>query len=69
MDLKMFISDVLIDTIEINAAQFNKPGYVDFLKMEMQEKNEDIIALSNEQPHFFIDAVPSSMNLNYRSLQ
>ena len=69
MDLKMFISDVLIDTIEINAVQFSKPGYIEFLKIELQEKNEDIIDLSNEEPQFFIDAVPSSMNFNYRSLQ
>jgi len=62
MDLKMFIGNELIDTVNINATQLNKPGYVEFLKMEMEEKNEDIIDLSNEEPQFFIDTVPSSMN-------
>jgi hypothetical protein len=62
MDLKMFIGNDLIDFIKISTAQFNKPGYIQFLKMEMEDKHEDIIDLSNEEPQFFIDAVPSSMN-------
>jgi hypothetical protein len=62
MDLKMLIGNTLIDTININEAQLAKPGCVEFLKMEMEEKNEEIIDLSNEEPQFYIDAVPSSMN-------
>jgi hypothetical protein len=30
--------------------------------MDMEVKNEEIIDLSNEEPEFFIDTVPSSMN-------
>lgn len=69
MDLKMFIGNELIDSVRINTAQLNKPGYVEFLKMEIEEKNEEVIDLSNEEPQFFIDAVPSSMNESYQGLR
>jgi hypothetical protein len=62
MDLKMFIGKELIDEMKVTAAQFNRPGCIQSLRMDMEEKNEDIIDLSNEEPEFFIDAVPSSMN-------
>jgi hypothetical protein len=62
MDLKMFIGNELIDKMKINAAQFNSPGYIQSLKLEMEDRNEEIIDLSNEEPQFYIDAVPSSMN-------
>ena len=62
MDLKMFIGPQLIDVIKINQYQFDKPGYIQFLKTEMEEKNADIIDLRNEEPQFFVDNVPSCMN-------
>jgi hypothetical protein len=62
MELKMFIGKELIDTIRINPAKWNSPGYIDTLKMDMKEENEDIIDLSNDEPEFFIENVPSSMN-------
>ena len=62
MDLKMFIGNKLIDAMQINTLQLNMPGYIENLKMEMEEKNEDIIDLSNEEPQFFIETIPSSMN-------
>lgn len=65
----MFIGNELIDSVRINTAQLNKPGYVEFLKMEIEEKNEEVIDLSNEEPQFFIDAVPSSMNESYQGLR
>lgn len=58
----MFIGNKLIDEMKINAAQLNRPGYIQTLKMEMEDRNEDIIDLSKEEPQFFIDAVPSAMN-------
>ena len=64
MDLKMFLGNKLIDAVKINAYQLNVPGYVEVLKMEMEEKNEDVLDLSNEEPRFFIEPVPSSMNAN-----
>ena len=68
MNLKMFIGSELIDVIDINSACLSIPGYIQSLKMDMEEKHEDIIDLSNEEPKFFIDAVPSSMNKNAWSL-
>jgi hypothetical protein len=68
MDLKMFIGPQLIDVININQYQFDKPGYIQFLKTEMEEKNADIIDLRKEKPDFFIDNVPSSMNKAHLSL-
>jgi hypothetical protein len=67
MDLKMYLKNELIDSVKINSTQLNKPGYIGFLKSEMEEKNEDIIDLSNEEPQFFIETIPSSMNTS-RSL-
>jgi hypothetical protein len=69
VDLKMFIGNRLVDAIKITSTQLHKAGCIEHLKMEMEERNEDIIDLSNEEPEFFIDTVPSAMNINYRSLQ
>jgi hypothetical protein len=66
MDLKMFLNGQLIDTKAIAILRLNSPGYIHLLKMEMEESNEDIIDLSNEEPQFFIDHVPSSMNYTKR---
>jgi hypothetical protein len=63
MDLKMFLAGQLIDTVRMNTYQLNLPGYIQGLKMEMEERNEDILDLSDEEPTFFIETVPSSMNL------
>lgn len=62
MKLKMFLGSELIDSVPINVLQLNHPGYIQNLKMEMEDKNEDILDLSKEQPKFFIEPVPSSMN-------
>jgi hypothetical protein len=62
MDLKMFLGSQLIDTERMHAHQLKRPGYVETLKMEMKERNEDILDLSTEEPTFFIETVPSSMN-------
>lgn len=63
MDLKMFIKGQLIDTRVINILKLNSfPGYIHSLKMDMEDEHEDVIDLSNEEPQFFIDHVPSSMN-------
>jgi len=62
MDLKMFVNGQLIDARVINVLKLSSPGYLHILKMEMEEEHEDIIDLSNEEPQFFIDHIPSSMN-------
>lgn len=62
MDLKMFLGNRLIDAVKVHAHQLNKPGFIQGLKIEMEERNEDILDLSKEEPIFVIDTVPSSMN-------
>lgn len=62
MELIMFLGSKLVDRVKINASKLNMPGYIEALRMNLEEKNEDIIDLSNEEPHFFIESVPSSMN-------
>ena len=62
----MFLDNKLIDSMVINIARFNEPGYMNGLRLEMEEKHEDVLDLSNEEPQFFIDSVPSSMNGNKR---
>ena len=64
MNLEMFLENKLIDSFPINAYRFHQPGYIAGLRMEMEEKNEHILDLSDEDPEFFIDSVPSSMNSN-----
>lgn len=64
MQLKMFIAGKLVDATEINAMKLHIPGYIHSLRMEMEETNEDIIDLSHEEPEFFIETVPSSMNIS-----
>lgn len=62
MQLKMFIGGELTGMAEINEQKFHLPGYIQSLRMELEELNEDIIDLSNEEPEFFIEPVPSAMN-------
>ena len=56
MHLHMYINDVLIDSVEINASLLNK---VNLLKQQLEEKHNDIIDLSNDEPEFYIDGLPS----------
>lgn len=58
----MFIGQHLIDSLPMNLSQMNNPGYIHYLKTELEEKNEDIIELSSEEPVFFIDSIPSRFN-------
>ena len=58
----MFLGEELVDSRRINALKLNTPGYIGLLRIEMEEENESIIDLSNEEPQFFLDNVPSQMN-------
>lgn len=58
----MFLGEQLVDAVKFPAHQLNQPGHIEALKMQMEEENEDILDLSEEQPQFFIETVPSSMN-------
>jgi hypothetical protein len=58
----MFIKGQLIDSKIINVRLLSSPAYIYGLKMELEEEHEEIIDLSNEEPEFYIDHIPSSMN-------
>ena len=62
MHLNMYINDVLIDSIEINISLLNK---LNLLKQQLEEKHLDIIDLSNDEPEYYIDGLPSRVNLPY----
>src|SRR5436305_15066602 len=62
MHLNMYINDVLIDSVEINVSLLNK---LNLLKQQLEEKHLDIIDLSNDEPEYYIDGLPSRVNLHY----
>ncbi len=62
MELKMFIQDQLIDAIPINPMKLGSPAYLYKLQMELEDRNENIIDLTNREPEFFLDHVPSLVN-------
>lgn len=63
MHLSMFLGSNLIDSVEIHPNDLHNPHLIRGLKIEMQENNEEIIDLAGERPQFFIENVPSSINL------
>lgn len=62
MKLKMFIAEQLIGSVEINAFELNSPGYIDSLRIQLQEDSEEILQPGEEKPQFFIEHIPSRMN-------
>lgn len=64
MELKLFLGERVIDTIQIPLDKCHIPGYLTYLKKLLEERNEDIIDLSEEELHFAIDNVPSKMNFS-----
>ncbi|MBD0297699.1 MAG: hypothetical protein M3342_14250 [Bacteroidota bacterium] len=62
MDLMMFIDGNHISSITINPLRIKTPGYLTCLKQELLEQNSEIVEASTEEPQFFVDGVPSSMN-------
>jgi hypothetical protein len=63
MKLKMFIAGVLVDSASVNILQLKNEDYILRLKSRMEDENADIIDLTDEEPSFYIDEVPSRMNL------
>ncbi|HWJ91923.1 MAG TPA: hypothetical protein VNR87_12470 [Flavisolibacter sp.] len=61
MQLIMYINGIPIDSVRVDVTH-PAPGYVNLLKAGLEEKNEEIIDLTNQEPEFFIDTVPSRMN-------
>lgn len=64
MELQMFLGNELIDALPVNFQKITWPGYLDDLRLTLEEKHRDLLEKSNLPPVFFIDHVPSSMNQN-----
>ena len=62
MNLKMYLGNNLIDVVNFEKNIKISTGYIETIKMNLEEKHEDIIDLTEEEPVYFIDNVPSSMN-------
>ena len=62
MQLIMYIGDRQVDSIPVSINELQTTGYVEMLKGRLEEKNEDILDLTTQEPRFFIDTLPSRMN-------
>jgi hypothetical protein len=58
----MYLQGNEIDALSIHPQQPIKPSDLTFYKMKLEERNEDIIDLSEEEPQFALDHIPSRMN-------
>jgi hypothetical protein len=64
MYLKMYINKNLVENIPLAKTQVELPGYIQGLRLLLEEKHETIIKKSKEKPEFFIDGLESRMNLS-----
>jgi vacuolar-type H+-ATPase subunit D/Vma8 len=62
MQLIMIVDGKPVDSVPLSNNELQSPGWMDQMKATLEEKNEDIIDLSRQEPQFFIDALPSRMN-------
>jgi hypothetical protein len=62
MELKMFIGENLVDSLPVSRTQLVIPGFIRTLKNELEERNAEIIDLTEETPCFFIDTIPSRIH-------
>jgi len=58
----MFMAGELIDVVQIDLYKINSAGYINSLKIQLEENNAELIDLSEEEPQFFIEPVASAMN-------
>lgn len=59
----MSINGIVIDSRPLPLLKTCSEPYLQGLRKEMEEANEDIIDLSRKKPEFFIDEVPSQPGL------
>ena len=64
MELQMFLGNELIDSLPVNFQKITWPGYLEDLRLSLEEKHMELLEKSSQLPLFFIDHVPSSMNKN-----
>jgi hypothetical protein len=63
MELKMFIGNNLIESVPVSFAQIRKPGFLETLTGKLKAKHEELIQTASETPLYFIEHVPSAMNI------
>jgi len=64
MELKMELDQKLIDCVSISFEKILIPGYLENIKMELEDKHAGLIKEATTPPIFYVDHVPSSMNKN-----
>jgi hypothetical protein len=62
MELIMYVGGIPVDSILVDVNQIHSKSYINLLKLDLEGKNEDIIDLSNQEPQFFMNTIPSRMN-------
>ena len=62
MELKMELDQKLIDSVSISFEKILIPGYLENIKMELEDKHAVLIKEAKTPPIFYVDHVPSSMN-------
>jgi hypothetical protein len=62
MELKMFLNGSLLAIAPINSSITSLRGCVENIMLDLEEKYEDVIDASGEEPQYFLDNIPSSMN-------
>ena len=58
----MFLKGHMIDSAVISSGNLNSPGHIESIKLDFEEKYEDIIEAAGEEPQYFLDNIPSRMN-------
>ena len=57
--LQMYLGKEFVDATFITARQLELDGYVEGACIDLLEKNEDVIHLSEEKPSFFVEVRPA----------
>lgn len=58
----MFIGNSLIDSLPVSFSKISQKGYLEGLCDKLVQKHQDELKSAPENPVFYIDHVPSSMN-------
>ena len=64
MELRMLIEDKFIDSIPVEFKLICEPGYLESLKLQLEEKHSELLESKNRKAVFYVEGVPSGMNKN-----
>lgn len=59
MELIMYVNGELLDSVHINAYQLQN---LHSLRQQLEDKHSELLDLTDADPEFFIDGVPSRFN-------